>query len=134
MLLDSLADYLTWWIEHKQYQQRIVDMSSHDSLTGLPNRRLLKDRLQQILAHRQVTKSYTAILFVDLDHFKTINDTLGHDLGDLLLKDTAARISSCVRKEDTVAPASAVTNSLSYYIIFRKAKMRELSHKTFWMS
>lgn len=102
-LLNTIADDLARWIERKQSEQLMIEMATHDSLTGLPNRRLLQDRIKQILAHGHRTRSYAAILFIDLDHFKNINDSLGHEIGDLLLKEVAARITSCARKVDTIA-------------------------------
>lgn len=89
--------------ERKQADERIKQLAFYDPLTGLPNRRLLLDRLQQVLASRLRSARYGALLFVDLDNFKTLNDTLGHDTGDLLLKQVAQRMVSCVREGDTVA-------------------------------
>lgn len=103
LLLATIADDLANWIERKQNEELILDMATHDSLTGLPNRRLLQDRIKQILAHGQRAQTHAAVLFIDLDHFKIINDSLGHDIGDLLLKEVTARITSCVRMEDTIA-------------------------------
>ncbi|MDD5177266.1 MAG: EAL domain-containing protein [Sterolibacterium sp.] len=78
-------------------------LAFYDPLTKLPNRRLLLDRLQQALAASARSKRQGALLFIDLDNFKLINDTLGHDQGDLLLQQVAQRLASCVREEDTVA-------------------------------
>ena len=78
-------------------------LAFNDALTHLPNRRLLVDRLQQVLASSARTGLTTAVLFVDLDNFKTLNDTRGHEVGDLLLKDVALRLRGCVREQDTVA-------------------------------
>lgn len=77
--------------------------ANYDSLTGLPNRRLFMDRLDIQLRHAARSKCLLALLFIDLDHFKEINDSLGHVAGDALLRLAAARIQSCVRSEDTVA-------------------------------
>ena len=78
-------------------------LAFYDALTQLPNRRLLVDRLQQVLVNGARSGLTTALLFVDLDNFKTLNDTRGHEVGDLLLKDVAQRLRSCVREQDTVA-------------------------------
>jgi len=81
----------------------LQSLASIDSLTQLPNRRLLLDRLHQALASSARNGHYGAIMFIDLDNFKTLNDTLGHDIGDLLLQQVAKRLESCVRESDTVA-------------------------------
>ena len=87
----------------KQADEQIHHLAFFDDLTGLPNRRLLMDRLNSALATSARNKKYGAVLFIDLDRFKTINDVLGHDFGDLLLKEVAKRIQACVRRVDTVA-------------------------------
>lgn len=78
-------------------------LAFHDALTMLPNRRLLIDRLQQMRSVEARSKQYGALLLIDLDNFKTLNDTLGHDMGDLLLQQVAQRLTACVRAADTVA-------------------------------
>jgi diguanylate cyclase (GGDEF)-like protein/PAS domain S-box-containing protein len=87
----------------KQAEEEIRNLAFFDSLTKLPNRRLLMDRLRLALSASARSDHYGALLFLDLDRFKTINDTLGHDYGDLLLIEVAERIKSCVREVDTVA-------------------------------
>jgi diguanylate cyclase (GGDEF)-like protein/PAS domain S-box-containing protein len=89
--------------ERKLAEQRIAHMAHHDALTGLPNRVLLRDRIQQAIAQAHRNGTQLAVLFVDLDHFKTINDSLGHQLGDRLLQSVASRILVCVREGDTVS-------------------------------
>ncbi|PTD95359.1 diguanylate cyclase [Pseudothauera lacus] len=89
--------------QRKALEDEIRQLAFYDSLTGLANRRLLIDRLQQHLAASVRHGQYGALLFVDLDNFKTLNDTLGHDAGDRLLVQVAARLRECVRDDDTVA-------------------------------
>ena len=87
----------------KESEELIWSQANFDALTGLPNRRMLHDRLEQELKKAHRSGLPMALLFLDLDRFKEVNDTLGHDVGDLLLKDAALRIASCVRESDTVA-------------------------------
>lgn len=89
--------------ERKKAEQQSLELATHDALTGLPNRRLLQDRLALALAHARRNKNKIAVLFLDLDHFKTINDSLGHDAGDLLLQQVSAKLTAAIRGEDTVA-------------------------------
>lgn len=89
--------------ELKAAQERILHMATHDTLTGLPNRNLLQDRVRQAMARAQRNHTRVAVMFIDLDQFKIINDSLGHQVGDRLLQAVAARLSGCLRREDTVA-------------------------------
>jgi diguanylate cyclase (GGDEF)-like protein len=89
--------------ERKQSEEKIQQMAHHDTLTGLPNRKLFSDRLGIALAQAQRNQKKVGIAMLDLDHFKGVNDTLGHDVGDLLLKATAERLRAELRKGDTVA-------------------------------
>jgi diguanylate cyclase (GGDEF)-like protein/PAS domain S-box-containing protein len=89
--------------ERKIAEQRVAHMAHHDALTGLPNRVLLRDRIQQAIAQAHRNGAQLAVLFLDLDRFKTINDSLGHQLGDRLLQSVASRILVCVREGDTVS-------------------------------
>lgn len=109
-LLDNLAGEISFALDlfdrearRKSAETRIHQMATHDPLTGLPNRVLLLDRLDQALhsAHRK--QHYVGVLFLDLDHFKTINDSLGHDIGDQLLQAVTERLRHCIRQEDTLA-------------------------------
>ncbi|MBI3902693.1 MAG: EAL domain-containing protein [Nitrosomonadales bacterium] len=86
----------------KAAEERIIHVAQHDFLTGLPNRMLLQDRLEQAIRHAEREKLKVAVLFFDLDRFKSINDTLGHLIGDKLLREVAARISGASRASDTV--------------------------------
>lgn len=87
----------------KAAEDEINSLAFFDPLTRLPNRRLLLDRLKHALASSARNDRYGALLFIDLDHFKNLNDTLGHDIGDLLLQQVAERLNTCVRESDTVA-------------------------------
>lgn len=89
--------------ELRRASAEIEKLAFYDSLTRLPNRRLLLDRLRLATVSTSRSGKHGALLFVDLDHFKTLNDTLGHDVGDLLLQQVAMRLKSCVREDDTVA-------------------------------
>jgi diguanylate cyclase (GGDEF)-like protein/PAS domain S-box-containing protein len=89
--------------ERKAAENEVKNLAFYDPLTRLPNRRLLLDRLDHALASSARSGREGALLFIDLDNFKTLNDTLGHDFGDLLLQHVAQRLGSCVREGDTVA-------------------------------
>ena len=89
--------------ERKRVEQSIRHMAHHDALTGLPNRSLFRDRLTHAMAQADRYHQKLAVMFLDLDRFKAINDTLGHNVGDQLLKIAAERLRSCVRDSDTVA-------------------------------
>jgi len=89
--------------DRMENQRKLYHLAHHDPLTGLPNRVLLQDRLEQAIPRIRWYQRNIAILFLDLDRFKIINDSLGHDTGDLLLKEVADRFTECVREGDTVA-------------------------------
>lgn len=89
--------------ERKQRHEQTKQYAYHDYLTNLPNRRMLLNRLHQALSQAQRYKRSMALLFLDLDHFKNINDSLGHAVGDMILKEVAARLTACVRLDDTVS-------------------------------
>ncbi|HTN94144.1 MAG TPA: EAL domain-containing protein [Gallionella sp.] len=89
--------------KRKQAETEIHSLAFYDALTRLPNRRLLMDRLHQAMASSTRNGHHGAILFLDLDNFKTLNDTRGHDIGDMLLVEVARRLQDCVREGDTVA-------------------------------
>ncbi len=89
--------------EHRQFERQLAHQALHDSLTGLPNRTLLLDRLRQGLARVERHGQRLAVLFIDLDDFKLINDSLGHPVGDRLLIDVGGRLRSTLRSSDTVA-------------------------------
>ena len=89
--------------ERKRQEETVWRQAYHDALTGLPNRALFEDRLSQLIMMSDRQDVHLAIMFIDLDRFKQVNDTLGHDVGDQLLKIVAERISACLRSGDTVA-------------------------------
>jgi diguanylate cyclase (GGDEF)-like protein/PAS domain S-box-containing protein len=89
--------------ERKRVEEQIHYLASYDTLTKLPNRRLLKDRIEQAMTASRRTGLYGALLFLDLDNFKPVNDRHGHEVGDMLLQETAHRLCCCVRQTDTVA-------------------------------
>lgn len=102
VVLGAVATFLDI-TERKLTEQKIHQLAFYDALTSLPNRRLLLDRLNQAFAVSDRNARYGALMFLDLDHFKTLNDTKGHEMGDLLLVEVARRLQQCVRDGDTVA-------------------------------
>ncbi|MCB5185997.1 EAL domain-containing protein [Methylobacillus gramineus] len=106
-LLDKGVPLITGFFrdltERRKVEQEIRNLAFFDVLTGLPNRRLLVDRLQQAIAASVRQYKHGAVMFIDLDDFKALNDSRGHDVGDLLLIEVAKRLRECVRAEDTVA-------------------------------
>jgi diguanylate cyclase (GGDEF)-like protein/PAS domain S-box-containing protein len=95
--------FITDITERKNAEERIRHMAQYDALTDLPNRALLSDRLQQALASAKREQKNLTLMFIDLDHFKPINDNLGHAVGDKLLKKSALRMQRCLRESDTIA-------------------------------
>lgn len=89
--------------DRKVAEQQVHQLAFYDALTGLPNRRLLQDRLNQAIAVSERNERYGALMFLDMDNFKTLNDTKGHDVGDFLLIEVARRLQGCVRDGDSVA-------------------------------
>jgi diguanylate cyclase (GGDEF)-like protein/PAS domain S-box-containing protein len=103
----SMGRFVTYVLrdlsERKRAEELIWKQANFDTLTGLPNRRMFLDRMEQEIRKAHRAGLSLALMFIDLDGFKEINDTLGHSMGDILLKDAAQRLSSCVRETDTVA-------------------------------
>jgi diguanylate cyclase (GGDEF)-like protein/PAS domain S-box-containing protein len=101
--VEALEGFVSDITEIKTYREQLEHQATHDTLTGLANRTLLHDRLRQAMVQSQRQRSLLAVLFIDLDQFKFINDTVGHTVGDELLKHAAERLRACVREGDTVA-------------------------------
>lgn len=102
-LLRIMAEIIGNAIARRQSETRITYMAYHDTLTNLPNRNLFHDRLKVAIVQAKRSGRMVAVMILDLDHFKTINDSLGHHMGDLLLKAVAERLTRCVREGDTIA-------------------------------
>ncbi|MEO8839386.1 MAG: diguanylate cyclase, partial [Herbaspirillum sp.] len=102
-LLQFVSTQIATAIERQQTQARLKYMAQYDQLTGLPNRGFLYDRMKVALAAARRKRGRLSVLYIDLDRFKQVNDTLGHNAGDLLLQEVASRLQQCVRASDTVA-------------------------------
>jgi len=102
-LLESMSRLVAVAIEHRQLTDELSYQANHDTLTGLPNRQLFQDRLGQALALARRDGSKVAVIYMDIDRFKHINDTLGHSAGDDLLRQTATRLQGLIRGSDTLA-------------------------------
>ena len=100
--IGRLADHVAVALNNAGMVERVKRMAFYDNLTGLPNRMLYKERLTQALYRAARSRRHVAVCFLDLDHFSAINDTLGHDLGDQLIRDVAARLQVCCRETDTI--------------------------------
>lgn len=100
---DLMVRSIRYAVDRKRTEMQLSIMAKYDALTGLANRNLFQDRLQQALLRAKRSSSKVALLFLDLDHFKRINDSYGHDVGDLLLMQVADRLRDCVRAPDTIA-------------------------------
>ncbi|RBA23599.1 PAS domain S-box-containing protein/diguanylate cyclase (GGDEF)-like protein [Herminiimonas fonticola] len=102
-LLQFVSTQIAIAIERQQMQSGLLHMAQYDQLTALPNRGFLYDRLKVALATARREQGRLSVLYLDLDKFKQVNDTLGHDIGDLLLQEVAKRLKQCMRESDTVA-------------------------------
>ena len=101
--LTGYVSVITDMTEKKKIEQTIWQQANFDTLTRLPNRHMFHDRLEQEIKKANRTDTRFAVIFLDLDHFKEINDTLGHDMGDVMLKEVACRLVACIRQTDTVS-------------------------------
>lgn len=101
--IERFVELCSDFTKRKQAEELIFQQANFDPLTGLPNRHMFMDRLEQEAAKARRLGLPMALMILDLDHFKDVNDTLGHDMGDVMLKDTAERLKSCVRDTDAVA-------------------------------
>jgi diguanylate cyclase (GGDEF)-like protein/PAS domain S-box-containing protein len=115
--------------ERKQYEEQLAYQSAHDTLTRLPNRNLAQDRLAQGIIFAQRTNRQLALLLIDLDNFKVINDSLGHHVGDELLKIVAQRIEKCVRGGDTVARLGGDDFAVILTDISQEEDISHVTHK-----
>lgn len=105
-VIRNITEDLTMEAQLREHQERLYHLVHHDTLTSLPNRMLLQDRLQRMMVKANRTGTNVAVVFLDLDRFKKVNETLGHDVGDRLLIEVANILENCVRKSDTVARLS----------------------------
>lgn len=103
LIIEQAARLAGIALEHKQMEDQVRQLAFYDMLTQLPNRYLLNDRLGQTIAASKRSGCYSALMFLDLDNFKPLNDTHGHVVGDLLLNEAAGRLKNCVREMDTIA-------------------------------
>ncbi len=101
-IADSIGNQIGQFMARKQAEERIRHLANYDELTGLPNRSMFQERLHHALAQAQRHARPLAVLFIDLDRFKNINDTLGHEAGDRVLREVAERLRACLRDSDTV--------------------------------
>ncbi|MBF0134759.1 MAG: diguanylate cyclase [Magnetococcales bacterium] len=99
----AIANTLAGVIERKKAENLLSHLAHHDTLTGLPNRKLFLERLDHDMARAKRMESLLAVMFLDLDKFKEVNDTMGHEVGDQLLIEVARRLKSCLRESDTIA-------------------------------
>jgi len=115
--------------KRKQAEETIKHLAFHDPLTELPNRILFADRIQQALRRAERNKEQVALLFIDLDRFKSVNDTLGHAAGDTILKEVAKRLQNCLRQADTVSRFGGDEFNVLLTQISREEEVKMIAHK-----
>ena len=115
--------------KRKQAEETIHHLAFHDPLTELPNRILFADRIQQALHRAERSKEQVALLFIDLDRFKSVNDTLGHAAGDTILKEVASRLQNCLRQADTVSRFGGDEFNVLLTQIGREEEVQMIAHK-----
>jgi diguanylate cyclase (GGDEF)-like protein len=128
-LLEDIGGQLGRVFEREKAAQQLRHMAHRDSLTGLPNLGLGQDRLSGAIAMARRNSTKTALMFIDLDDFKSVNDTLGHNAGDQVLKEVSARLTSCVREADTVARIGGDEFIIILTTIDHKEGTERVAHK-----
>ncbi len=128
-LLDLIAEHLRRTIEQMQFEEHLHHTATHDSLTGLPNRALFNDRLLHALSKASRNKEKIAVLFIDLDGFKAVNDTYGHHIGDQLLIAFSKRLQDFFRESDTVARLAGDEFALTLEAISKPLALAEIAKK-----
>ena len=129
-LLEELVGDIGYALGNIEKGYQLNYLASHDELSGLPNRALLQDRMRQAMAQADRSGNMVAILFIDLDRFKNINDSLGHNIGDTVLKSAAERLTGCVREVDTIARLGGDEFVVMLTDIDRMEDVTAVAHKT----
>ncbi|MBF0158650.1 MAG: diguanylate cyclase [Magnetococcales bacterium] len=127
--LQAIANTLAGMIERKGVEQQLEHLAYHDALTGLPNRKLLMSRLQRDVARAKREQLLLAVLFLDLDRFKAVNDTMGHEVGDRLLVEVSQRLQSCLREVDTVARLGGDEFTVILSVLHHREDALKVAHK-----
>jgi diguanylate cyclase (GGDEF)-like protein len=112
-----------------EVEEKLRHLATHDPLTGLPNRNLLMDRLSTVLAQAKRAETSTALAFIDLDGFKAVNDTQGHEAGDILLMEAAQRLLGCIRESDTLARIGGDEFIVSFFAVAERKSVPSMAEK-----